>query len=389
MVYIEGYSLISSLGESAKDSAKAIQNSHTEPIILKDGNRFYNIKNRQEDDYYDLIERITQEAIESANLTPEDLSNIALFVGTCSALLPINEAYAKINGDALRELDMSTINTKISHRLGIKGFSSIISTACTSSSNALLQAKEMIESGLVEKAIVVGVELYNEVTLKGFESFMLLSKERMRPFDSRRDGVILGEALSALVLGKTEGEFEIVSGSIKVDTTSITSPTPTNLSHVMREAISQAKIEPKDIVLIKTHSTSTRQNDDAESKAIHMLFDTLPPITGLKPYIGHTMGACGTSELVLLIEAIRQGFIPKSINFQEQDSECNIIPLEHTIEPKEGYYLLNYFGFGGNNSSLVIKYSKLPKLGTDGFSLVTFGTKVSDSKKFCKMSNGV
>jgi len=356
MIYIEGYSLISSLGESAENSAKATQNSHIEPIILEDGNRFYNIQNRKEGDYYDLIERITKEAIDSANLAPDDLKNIALFLGTCSAKLPLNEAHARINGDALREINISEINSNISQRLGITGFNSVISTACTSSSNALLQAKEMIESGLVEKAIVVGVELYNDVTLKGFESFMLLSKDKMRPFDTNRDGVILGEALSAIVLGKKEGDFEVISGSIKVDTSSITSPTPANLAEVMREAMSKANIDHKEINLIKTHSTSTRQNDDAESKAIHMVFDSIPKITGLKPYMGHTMGACGTTELVLLIESMRQGFIPKTINFSEGDSECNITPIQEDIEAKEGYYLLNYFGFGGNNSSLVLRY---------------------------------
>ena len=187
---------------------------------------------------------------------------------------------------------------------------------------------------------------------------MLLSKDKIKPFDEGRDGVILGEAVSAVILGKTKTNMTFLGGSSQVDTNSITSPHQKNLAKVMFDAINTAEIKPADICMIKTHSTGTRQNDDVEAKAIHMLFDPLPKITALKPYIGHTMGACGSNELVLLMESLKQGFIPKTINFTTKDSECNIEPMSREEEAIEGHYLLNYFGFGGNNTSLVMKYTK-------------------------------
>ncbi|MCK4442401.1 MAG: hypothetical protein KAU90_10370, partial [Sulfurovaceae bacterium] len=168
---------------------------------------------------------------------------------------------------------------------------------------------------------------------------------------------ILGEAVSTIILSKEKSNFEIIGGAIKIDTSSITAPTPPNLAYVMQEALQNANITAKDINIVKTHSTASKQNDEAEAKALHIVFNSyIPKVVALKPYIGHTMGASGTNELVLLIEAIKQGFIPKSINFTDIDSQCNITPSLKELPEKEGYSLLNYFGFGGNNSCLVLKY---------------------------------
>ncbi len=357
MIYIDGYSLISSIGDSAEESVKSLRVGEGEPISLDFGVKYYKIPNSNPSDYYDLIERVIREAIDNAGVLVDELRDIGLFLGTSSAKLPLNETYLKESGELLEDLDMDEVTKIISDRVGIGGFRTIISTACTSSSNALIQAKEMIESGLISKAIVVGVELYNELTIRGFESFMLLTGDRIKPFDRDRDGIVLGEALSAIVLSQEESRFALVGGATKVDTSSITAPIPKNLAKVMREAIESADISIRDIRAIKTHSTATRQNDNAEAKGIYSLFDNnIPKIITLKPYIGHTMGACGTNELVLLIESIKEGFIPKSINFRNIDPECKIEPSLEEMTPQSGYYLLNYFGFGGNNSSLVLEY---------------------------------
>ncbi len=358
MIYVEGYSFISAIGQSARESVKNLVDYQYEPKKLKSGTRYYKIPNIIKADYYDLIVRAMLTAIKDAALSEKELEETALFLGTSSAKLPLNEIYAKNDGELLKDLHMDEVTDIISKRVGIGGFKTIISTACTSSSNALIQAKEMIECGLIQRAIVVGVELYNDLSVMGFDSFMLLSRNKIKPFDRDRDGIILGEAVSAVVLSNKKSNFELAGGAIKVDTTSITSPTPENLAMVMSEALASAKITPNDIKIIKTHSTATRQNDDAEAKAIHTLFSKkIPKILTLKPYIGHTMGACGTNELVLLMEAIKQGFIPKSIHFENIDEECMIEPCLEAMQVENGYYLLNYFGFGGNNSCIVFRYT--------------------------------
>ena len=342
MIYIEGYALLNS----------------SKPIDLFTGLKYYKLLNVKSSNYYDLIEKVIKDAILDAKILEEEVSKSALFIGTSSPKLPLNESYIRDNGDILKDVNIDEVTDIISQRVGIDGFKALISTACTSSSNALIQAKEMIESGLIDRAIVVGVELYNELSIKGFDSFMLLSRTKMRPFDKNRDGIILGEAVSAIILSKNRTDFKLIGGAIKIDTTSITAPTAENLSMVMGEAISNANISIEDIIAIKTHSTATVQNDAVEAKAIHNLFgEELPIIITLKPYIGHTLGASGTSELALLIKSLKGGYLPKSINFKEIDKECNITPtLEEIDIGKKGYLLLNYFGFGGNNSCLVLEY---------------------------------
>jgi 3-oxoacyl-[acyl-carrier-protein] synthase-1 len=359
VIYVEGYALITSLGKSAKASVSELRKENIKPISIE-GIKYYKISDSQPLDYYNQIEQVAKSAISHAKINPKETENMALFIGTSSAKLPLNEHYAQESGELLKDLYMSEVSEIIAKRLGIKGFRTIISTACTSSANALIQAKEMIESGLITKALVVGVELYNQLTLKGFNSFMLLTTTEMKPFDQDRDGIVLGEALSAVVLGHNQSQFGLVGGAITVDTSSITAPHHNNLKEVMSQALKNANIQPHEIELIKAHATASIQNDISEAKAIHLLFaDKIPSILPLKPYIGHTMGACGTNELVLFLESLKEGFIPKAIHFENRDEECALTPILEELEAKEGYYLLNYFGFGGNNSSLVIHHKEV------------------------------
>jgi len=357
MIFIEGYSLSCSLGKNAKESVQKIQKKVAEPSTLEDGNRYYYINDHQEQNYYESIIKIAKEAILDAKLSKEELHKTGLFIGTSSAKLPINEALLKANNEMLEKLNLSELSSIVMDALEINSFNTIISTACTSSANALLQAKEMIEAGLIEKALVLGVELFNELSIKGFNSFQLLSQDKIRPFDKHRNGVILGEGLSAIVLGKKKSPFEFTSGSILVDTASITSPTSINLIKVMKETMRKAKLSPMDISAIKAHATGTVENDKAEAQALISLFPSHTHIMALKPYIGHTMGACGSNELVLLMESLKQNFIPKTLNFSLIDDIHPIEPISVNTAAVSGYYLLNYLGFGGNNCCLIIKYN--------------------------------
>jgi len=357
VIYVNGYALVSARGGDIKSSVKSLRKEELTPVLLENGKKFYKIPEKFRFSYYDIIEKSIRDALKDADLMQKDLSKVALFLGTSSAKLPIKEAYAKQNSTLLYDLYMDEITEIMAERIGIKGFRTIISTACTSSSNALVQSKEMIESGLIEKAVVVGVELYNELSLRGFESFMLLANNALKPFDKNREGIILGEAVSAIVLSAEPSFFVFLGGAVKVDTASITTPSPENLAMVMREVLSNAKLSPSQIYAIKAHATATIQNDEAEAKALHKIFSKkMPLVVTLKPYIGHTMGACGSSELVLFLEALKQGFIPKSIHHDTLDPECNIVPMQDENVAIPGYYMFNYFGFGGNNSSLIFQY---------------------------------
>jgi 3-oxoacyl-[acyl-carrier-protein] synthase-1 len=357
VTYVNGYALVSARGKDAFSSVVSLRKGECTPATLNSATKYYKIDEAFSLPYYDMIEKIIRDAIAHAGLDKEDLADMALFLGTSSAKLPLNESHTKKHGTLLHDLYMDEITQIMADRIGIQGFRTIISTACTSSSNALIQAKEMIESGLIQKAVVVGVELYNLLSIKGFESFMLLSNKEIKPFDKKREGIILGEAVSAIILSKKSSPFVFLGGAVKVDTNSITAPTLENLAMVMNEVLKDAEITAKEISVVKTHSTATSQNDDAEAKALHKVFpEKIPKVLALKPYIGHTMGACGSSELVLFLEALTQGFIPKSIQFETIDPECNIVPSLEEAMATNGYYMFNYFGFGGNNSSLILQY---------------------------------
>ena len=124
----------------------------------------------------------------------------------------------------------------------------------------------------------------------------------------------------------------------------------------MQDAMEKAKLLPKDISVIKAHATGTLQNDRAEAEALNTVFPLHPNVTALKPYMGHTMGACGTNELVLLMESLKQNFIPKALNFSNIEDTHPLKPMDINIPAIHGYCLLNYLGFGGNNCCLIIKY---------------------------------
>ena len=356
MVYVEGYALCSALGDSAKSSVQELKKSRVEPSLLKDDNKYFYMKNPPKNDYYDIMEHVARVAIEDANLTQNDIINLGLFIGTSSAKLPLNENFLREGKELLEEVNSSEISAILSERLKIRSFSTLISTACTSSANALVQAKEMIEAGLIDKALVLGVELYNELSIKGFDSFLLLSKDEIRSFDKNRTGTILGEGVSAVILGKEKSNFEFSAGAVIVDITSITSPSVDALVRVMKQSMKEANIEPKDISLIKAHATATLHNDAVEADAISQLFLDSPKVLSFKPYLGHTMGACGTNELVLLMQTLKENFVPKTPNFEELDPEHPLQPTIASSDATYGYSLLNYLGFGGNNCCLVLKY---------------------------------
>ena len=359
MVYVEGYALCSALGKDVQTAVQQLRIGAVGATTLVDGNKYFHLKNHQEHDYYDSMVDVAKTAIGNANLTVDEVANLGLFIGTSSAKLPLNEMLLREGKELLEEVNVSEVAEILTKRLKINGFSTLISTACTSSANALVQAKEMIESGLIEKALVLGVELYNELSIKGFDSFLLLTKDEIRPFDKERNGVILGEGISAVVLGKEKRDFELSSGTIMLDTGSITSPSVEALVKVMKQCIKDANINIKDISLIKAHATATLHNDAVEADAINELFSNLPKILALKPYLGHTMGACGTNELVLLMASLKEGFVPKTLNFSELDPEHLLEPMLKENKTSSGYALLNYFGFGGNNCCLLLKYGEV------------------------------
>jgi 3-oxoacyl-[acyl-carrier-protein] synthase-1 len=312
------------------------------------------------------LDDVIQGLLEKLSLKASDLENVGVFLGSSSIdyslAWPIEQ---DIDGGFARRWKRERVGgggyvNGIMHRYGFDGPSLTYNTACTSSANALMDAASMLEGGIIDYALVLGLELYSPTTLEGFVMMKLLSPEAIRPFDQNRNGIVLGEAVSAVLLSRddiVDAPWHYLGGKSNCETHSVTGANPNGegIAQVMRDALDDANVSQESIAVVKAHGTASDLNDQAEMRGMKQVFETIPPYLSLKPYIGHTLGGCGTAELLLMMESIDAGFIPPSVNFDTLDSEFEKAPIEEKMDLSSGRFMLNYFGFGGNNTSFIIE----------------------------------
>ncbi len=235
----------------------------------------------------------------------------------------------------------------------------IINTACTSAANALLYGQRMLQAGLYRHVLVLAFEPPGSITRSGFSALELTSPSgQYRPFHPQRDGLILGEAYATAVLSTTADKAPLAAllgGYSACDTYNITTTAEdgSHIANVMQLALQQTAIGIDDIALLKLHGTATSANDTAEYNGVMRFFAAkMPPLAVLKPYLGHTLGACGLSELALLFASLQQGALPV-LPYASAAS----LPFANTpsgVQP-QGVVMANFFGFGGNNASLLLR----------------------------------
>ena len=310
----------------------------------------------------DMVER----TIADAGLSSEAVGGMGIFFGSTAMNIPIfEEKFACADDGQWNYLSQNAsgfgvIAGRVARQFGIHGPCFTFCTACTSSANALLYATSLIAQGELERALVIGYDLYNHLGYYGFESLKLLSSSAYRPFDKRRDGVIMGEACGAVILDTSPlhpGDFRILGGASACDTYNVALHNTDGqvVARVMRQALDTVGLPPKAVEAIKAHATGSYPNDLTESNAIRQVFgNRVPPVTALKPYVGHTVGASGVVELILFSESLRQGFLPATPGFEVPDEELDLIPLAQRMPVGAGVFMLNYFGFGGNCNTLMI-----------------------------------
>ncbi len=245
-------------------------------------------------------------------------------------------------------------------RYHLQGPALTYNTACTSSANALLQAGTMLAARIIDFALVIGVEFVSSMALEGFVVLQLLSPDDIRPFAIDRNGLVLGEAVSAILLSRDDiysSPWHFLGGASACDTTSVTGTDPSGagMARVMAAALNNTGTHPQAITAIKAHGTGGELLDLAELRAMTSVFDALPPYCSFKPYIGHTLGACGTTELLLLMECIDQEFMPATLNCRQVMDGFSQGPIQKNMTMSHGTFMLNYCGFGGNNTSFFIR----------------------------------
>ena len=320
----------------------------------------------------DLLVLAAREALAQSGMdvgpASDALRDCALVLGTSGFLFAAETEYRRhftatgtISTPPLRAAGWFA--ARVAQRLGLAGPVITLSTACSSSANALLVAGDMITRGEIARALVMGVEGLSSITLTGFQSLMLLDPDGCRPFDAERAGLQLGEGVGALVLeaetdADARGDF-LRGGANLCDIHHVTSASPDGsaMRVVMEQALATSAIAARDIRAIKAHGTGSEDNDIAEAAAMRALFgDTPPPFTGLKRYLGHTLGACGAIETAAFLACLRAGFLPHTAGFSRADAALQVQPLMVSTPAGAGNYLFNFFGFGGNYAALVIAH---------------------------------
>ena len=256
---------------------------------------------------------------------------------------------------------------------GAQGPMSTISTACTSSSQAVGEGLLRIRRGDADAMVVGGVDvLVDPLMITGFAKLGALSERNSdpqaasRPFDQERDGFVLGEGAGFMVIEAEElalsrgaTPLAVLSGfGCACNAYRITDSPPDGRGahQSMSLALEDAGLQPEDIGYINAHGTSTPMNDPSETQGIVRTFGSHPvPVSSTKSMTGHLVAACGAVETIICILAIRNGWLPPTINLDQPDPQCALRHVPHVAEAAQiDHAMSNAFGFGGSNGSLIV-----------------------------------
>jgi 3-oxoacyl-[acyl-carrier-protein] synthase I len=245
-------------------------------------------------------------------------------------------------------------------RCRLEGPAVAVSCACASSAKAFGSARRMIEAGLIDAALVGGVDSLCLTTLYGFHSLQLSSSTPCRPFDVARDGISIGEAAAFALLERVpenlDGDAVLLLGiGESSDAYHISAPHPEGLGarRAMQAALAAAVLEPGDIDYINLHGTGTPSNDRAESQAVTSVFGPTTPCSSTKGATGHTLGAAGALEAVISALALKNGLMPGGVHTTQIDPMLTALYIKENRHASVARVLSNSFGFGGTNCSLI------------------------------------
>ena len=243
---------------------------------------------------------------------------------------------------------------------GLTGPAVVVSSACSSSAKVFASARRMMAAGLIDAAVVGGVDSLCLTTLYGFNSLGLISSQACRPFDIARDGISIGEAAAFALLERMPEQLDddavlLLGVGESSDAHHMSAPHPEGLGArmAMQDALKTAHLDVADIDYINLHGTATPSNDAAETKAVAALFGSNTPCSSTKGATGHTLGAAGGLEAVICALALQHGLLPGGLNTQQLDPA---LPLNYLLDNREQpirRVLSNSFGFGGTNCSLI------------------------------------
>ncbi len=295
---------------------------------------------------------------------------IGVFVGTStSGILQTELAYRKLDpntGFLPDDFHYSGTHNTFSvadftrQYFDLTGPAVAVSSACSSSAKVFCSAQRMMKVGLIDAAIVGGVDSLCLTTLYGFHSLELTASNACRPYDADRDGISISEAGAFALLehapdNLNSNDILLLGGGESSDAYHMSSPHPEGLgaSLAMQAALDSAGLKAEDIDYINLHGTATQSNDAAEGLAVKRIFGRKVPCSSTKGATGHALGAAGALEAAICAITLQSNLMPAGLNTQQLDPNIHIDYLLKSRENKVSYVMSNSFGFGGTNCSLI------------------------------------
>jgi len=249
----------------------------------------------------------------------------------------------------------------VQRALRLEGPAAVISSACSSSAKVFASARRAIEAGMVDAAVVGGVDSLCLTTLYGFHSLQLVARNPCRPFDAEREGLSIGEAAAFALLEPADRKLPapavlLLGTGESSDAWHMSAPHPEGrgAGAAMRQALAAASLDAAQIDYINFHGTGTASNDAAEARAVAAVLGTKVPGSSTKGATGHTLGAAGALEAVICALALRQGLLPGGVNTISLDPQLKVNYLRESRHARLDAVMSNSFGFGGSNCSLVL-----------------------------------
>lgn len=391
-VAITGMGIISSIGNNVEENLNALKS------ITHGISRIDLIETRHKDDIMvgeikitneDLIKQLgldpintfsrtamlsaiaAKEALANAQITDINKYRTGFVSGTSVGGMDTTEKYyleypeSEENRRFIKAQHAGYTTQSVSNYLGINGYVSTISTACSSAANAIMLGARMIKAGKIDRMIVGGTDALSKFTINGFGTLMILSDQECTPFDDNRKGLNLGEAAAYLILESDE----IVNKENKKILGRVTGWANANDAYhqtasssngegaylAMKKALKIAGLEPQEIDYVNAHGTATPNNDLSEGVAMTRIFgeEDTPIFSSTKAFTGHTLAAAGSVEAVYSLLSLRENLIFPNLNFKTKMEEFSLVPQTELLSKELNTILSNSFGFGGNCSTLI------------------------------------
>ncbi|NUY81387.1 beta-ketoacyl-[acyl-carrier-protein] synthase family protein [Flavobacterium sp. MAH-1] len=391
-VAITGMGIISAIGNDVEEnfrslinSEKGISKTDNIPTIHKDEIMFGEIKKSNED----LIAELglpadnnftrtallgafaAKQAVEDAGIRDINEYKTGLINSTSVGGMDTTEKHYYEyfeNPETVKFIashDGGDVSQKISEVIGLEGFVTTISTACSSAANAIMLGARMIKAGKLDRVIVGGTDGLAKFTINGFKTLMILTDSYNTPFDNDRKGLNLGEAAAFLVLEsdeivEREGKKVLarVSGYANANDAyhqTASSENGEGAFLAMQKAFKVADLDPTQIDYINMHGTATPNNDLSEGRAVARIYEgkNVPYFSSTKAFTGHTLAAAAAIEAVYSVLAIQNGVVYPNLNFKTKMAEFDLVPQTEIKYKNIDYVLSNSFGFGGNCSTVI------------------------------------